>query len=53
MSEPSIAWLKIEKSQAVRLVEVGDSKRTLWMIGSRGEKIHPLKEKDDKWKTGS
>jgi hypothetical protein len=52
MFEPFIAWLKIERFHAVRLGEVGDLRRTLWMIGSRGEKIHPLKEKDDKWKTG-
>jgi len=38
--EPSTDWLKKEKYQVVKLVGVGDSERTLWMSGFRGEKIH-------------
>jgi hypothetical protein len=50
MFEPSIAWLKMGRSPAGRWAEAGDSKRTLWINGFHGKKIHPIMKKGKKWR---
>jgi hypothetical protein len=49
MFEPFTAWRSKGRSRVVRWVEVGDLKRTLWMIGFHGEKP-PLLRKENKKK---
>jgi hypothetical protein len=51
MFEPFTDWPNKGRSLVERWVEVGDSKRILWMNGFLGKRTPLPMKKDRKWKT--